>query len=25
VDDPDFADLTVTRYLSLVKETADVV
>jgi hypothetical protein len=25
VDDPDFADLTVSRYLSLVKETADVV
>jgi uncharacterized protein (UPF0261 family) len=25
VDDPEFADLTVTRYLSLVKETADVV
>ena len=25
VDDPDFADLTVNRYLSLVKETADVV
>jgi uncharacterized protein (UPF0261 family) len=24
VDDPDFADLAVTRYLSLVKETADV-
>jgi uncharacterized protein (UPF0261 family) len=24
VDDPSFADLTVTRYLSLVKETADV-